>query len=96
MKRLNMKYLDNNHYIISGKAAHFIAHKYANRNVPKVGYKIKLQIGFYVFWLKRTVDQGKVVWTLHNVNQYDMPYMGNINLHCELFKQVKEKGYILL
>ena len=73
MKRLYMKYIDNNFYEISGKAAAALCrdtqyvHAYAALNVGKVpvaGYEKRVFFAGFVFWLKKTVTRGRNVWAL--------------------------------
>jgi hypothetical protein len=95
MKKLRMKYLDNNHYVISGKAAAYLCrtttyvHAVCALNtgkLPRCGRERRVSYASFEFWLKRTVTQNKVVWSLVP----DYPVMDNN--HKLIFQLVKANG----
>lgn len=69
MKKINARYIDNNFYQISGKAASFLC----GGKLPKIGYEKGVSFAGFKFWCKRTMIQGKTVWALQVTGEWETP-----------------------
>ncbi len=59
-------YLDNSHYLISGKRAGMLCKEYGG--LPRHGYERKVLWEGIEYWISRTQHQNKQVWTARKVN----------------------------
>jgi hypothetical protein len=72
--KVNMKYLDNNHYAISRESAILLCKQYC-QTLPRLGYERLIEYNGELYWCKRTIHNGKQVWCLHGpVNKQDLPF----------------------
>lgn len=60
---MNKTPLGHGFYAISPKAAGKLA-KEAGKKLPKHGYELRVEHEGCLWWLKRTVHQGKLVWCI--------------------------------
>jgi len=78
--KINLKYLDNNHYLISRNAAVFLC-KQLDQPLPRLGYERLVAHEGEMYWCKRTIHNGKQVWCLH----------GPVNKHVTFYWDRKER-----